>query len=119
MIRLVFVKQANGRAEEFDAGDLTLELGENVVVDAEKGQVLGKVLSAPQEKEKRFLLKSPRKVIRKATPEDLDQLHRNEQLEKDAFASFTSPQKRGSISESWSETWLQNSGCGSRCDRLA
>jgi cell fate regulator YaaT (PSP1 superfamily) len=25
-------------------------------------------------------------VIRKATPEDLDQLHRNEQLEKDAFA---------------------------------
>ena len=86
MIRLVFVKLANGKAEEFDAGDLTLEVGENVIVDTEKGQVLGRILSAPQEKEKRFLLKSPRKVIRKGTPEDLDQLHRNEQLEKDAFA---------------------------------
>jgi cell fate regulator YaaT (PSP1 superfamily) len=86
MIRLVFVKLANGKAEEFDAGDLTLEAGENVIVDTEKGQVLGRILSAPQEKEKRFLLKSPRKVIRKATPEDLDQFHRNEQLEKDAFA---------------------------------
>jgi cell fate regulator YaaT (PSP1 superfamily) len=85
MIRLVFVKLANGKAEEFDAGDLALEVGENVIVDTEKGQVLGRVLSAPQEKEKRFLLKSPRKVIRKAAPEDLEQLRRNEQLEKDAF----------------------------------
>ncbi len=86
MIHLVFVKQANGKAEEFDAGDLPLEVGENVIVDTEKGEVLGKVLSPPQQKEKRFLLKSPRKVIRKATPEDLDQYHRNEELEKDAFA---------------------------------
>jgi cell fate regulator YaaT (PSP1 superfamily) len=85
MIRLVFVKLINGKAEEFDAGDLALEVGENVIVDTEKGQVLGRVLSAPQEKEKRFLLKSPRKVIRKAAPEDLEQLRRNEQLEKDAF----------------------------------
>src|SRR5512137_892976 len=86
MIRLVFVKLANGKAEEFDAGDLTLEVAENVIVDTEKGQVLGRTLAVPQEKEKRFLLKSPRKVIRKATPEDLDQVHNNEQLEKDAFA---------------------------------
>ncbi len=86
MIRLVFVKLANGKAEEFDAGDLTLEVRENVIVDTEKGQVLGRTLAAPQEKEKRFLLKSPRKVLRKATPEDLDQSHKNEQLEKDAFA---------------------------------
>ena len=59
MIRLVFVKLANGKAEELDAGDLTLEAGENVIVDTEKGQVLGRILAAPQEKEKRFLLKSP------------------------------------------------------------
>jgi len=85
MIRLVFVKLGNGKADEFDAGDLVLEVGENVIVDTEKGQVLGRVLCAPQEKEKRFLLKSPKKVIRKATPEDLEQFHRNEQLEKDAF----------------------------------
>jgi cell fate regulator YaaT (PSP1 superfamily) len=86
MIRLVFVKLGYGKADEFDARDLVLEVGENVIVDTEKGQVLGRVLCAPQEKEKRFLLKSPKRVIRKATPEDLEQFHRNEQLEKDAFA---------------------------------
>ncbi len=86
MIRLVFVKLANGKAEEFDAGDLALEVGENVVVDTEKGQVLGRVLTEPRQKEKRFLLKSPRKVIRKATPEDMEQSQRNHQLEKETFA---------------------------------
>lgn len=86
MIRLVFVKLANGKAEELDAGDLALEVGENVVVDTEKGQVLGRVLTEPRQKEKRFLLKSPRKVIRKATPEDMEQSQRNQQLEKESFA---------------------------------
>src|SRR4030043_1236075 len=85
MIRMVFVKLANGKAEEFDAVDLPMEAGENVIVETEKGLVLGKVLSPPREKEKRFFLKSPRKVIRKATPEDLEQFEKNKQLEKEAF----------------------------------
>jgi len=83
---MVFVRLSNGKAEEFDAGDLPLEMGQNVIVDTEKGQVLGKVLSPPQEREKRFFLKSPRKVIRNATPEDLEQFQKNQQLEKEAFA---------------------------------
>ncbi len=82
---MVFIKLANGKAEEFDAVDLILEKGEHVVVDTEKGFVLGKVLSPPREKEKRFFLKSPRKVIRKAIPEDLEQFEKNRQSEKDAF----------------------------------
>jgi len=86
MIQMVFVRMGNGKADEFDAKDLFLEAGENVIVDTEKGQVLGKVLCPPQEREKRFLLKSPRKVIRKATPEDLEQFQRNQQLEGEAFA---------------------------------
>ena len=85
MIRMVFVKLANGKAEEFDAVDLPLDTGEIVIVETEKGLVLGKVLSPPREKEKRFFLKSPRKVIRKATPEDLEQFEKNQQLEKEAF----------------------------------
>jgi cell fate regulator YaaT (PSP1 superfamily) len=85
MIRLVFIKLPNGRCEEFDATDLTLYAGENVIVESEKGFVLGKVLAEPHEKERRFILKSPRKVARKATPEDLEQFERNQQLEKDAF----------------------------------
>ena len=85
MIRMVFVKLANGKTEELDAGDLSLDVSESVIVESEKGQVLGKVLSAPQEKEKRFFLKSPRKVVRKATPEDLEQFQQNQQLEKETF----------------------------------
>jgi len=82
---MVFVKLANGKTEKLDAGDLALDVSESVIVESEKGQVLGKVLSAPQEKEKRFFLKSPRKVVRKATPEDLEQFQQNQQLEKETF----------------------------------
>ena len=86
MIRLVFVKLPNGKCEEFDAVDLPFDVGENVIVESEKGLVLGKVLSAPREKERRFMLKSPRKVIRKATPGDLEQFEGNQQLEQEAFS---------------------------------
>ena len=61
MIRLVFVKLPNGKTEEFDATQLSLGAGEDVIVETEKGLVLGKVLSPPHEKEKRFFLKSPKK----------------------------------------------------------
>ncbi len=85
MIRLVFVKLPSGKIEEFDATQLSLEAGEDVVVETEKGVVLGKALSPPHEKEKRFFLKSPKKVIRKATAEDLEQFKGNQQLEKETF----------------------------------
>ena len=85
MIRLVYIKLPNGKCEEFDALDLSLDAGENIIVETEKGMVLGKVLSTPHEKERRFFLKSPRKVVRKATPEDLEQFHENQQLEKETF----------------------------------
>jgi cell fate regulator YaaT (PSP1 superfamily) len=85
MIRVVHVKLANGKAEEFDAADLLLEAGEMIIAETEKGLVLGKVLAPPHEKEKRFILRAPKKVLRKASPEDLEQFERNRQLEKDAF----------------------------------
>jgi cell fate regulator YaaT (PSP1 superfamily) len=82
---LVYVKLPNKKIEEFDATQLSLEAGEDVIVETEKGAVLGKVLSPPHEKEKRFLLKSPRKVTRKANAEDLEQFKGNQQLEEEAF----------------------------------
>jgi cell fate regulator YaaT (PSP1 superfamily) len=82
---MVFIRLSNGKAEELDAMDFALETGESVIVESEKGLVLGKTLSSPREREKRFFLKSPRKVIRKATPEDLEQFEKNLQLEKEAF----------------------------------
>lgn len=85
MIRIVYVKMASGRIDEFDAGALVLESGDAVVVETERGIALGKVLASPHEKERRFVLKSPKKVLRKAAPEDLEQHERNRQLERDAF----------------------------------
>jgi cell fate regulator YaaT (PSP1 superfamily) len=85
MIRIVHVKITSGKAEEFNAGDLSLEVGDDVVVETEKGLVIGKVLSAPHEKEKRFIIKSPKRVVRKATSEDREQSARNRQLEQEAF----------------------------------
>ena len=85
MIRLVHVKFPKGKTGEFDAGDLALETGDSVLVSMEKGVALGKVVLPPYEKERRTLLKTPRKVVRKASAEDLSQDERNRQLEKDAF----------------------------------
>jgi cell fate regulator YaaT (PSP1 superfamily) len=85
MIQIAFVRLAKGTCEEFDANDLNLEMGERVVVDAEKGLTLGKVLTSPHSMEKQLLLKTLRKVVRKATPEDLQQFDTNQELEKRAF----------------------------------
>lgn len=82
---MVYVRMVNSRAEEFDAQDLSLSTGDFVVVESARGTVLGKILSPPEEKEKQSLLKSPKKVIRKATSEDLEQFEKNRQLEKEAF----------------------------------
>ena len=85
MIRMVLVKMANGKTEEFDASDLLLDTGDHVIVETEKGLVLGHVVTPPREKEKRFFLKSPKKAVRKATPEDLEQFERNRKFEQEAF----------------------------------
>ena len=85
MIRLVPIRLTSGKTEEFDADALAFQAGESVIVDTEKGLAIGKVVSPPHEKERRLLLKTPRKVARKATPEDLEQLARNRQIEKDAL----------------------------------
>jgi cell fate regulator YaaT (PSP1 superfamily) len=85
MIQTVLVKLINGTCEQFDAGDINPAPGETVVVDSEKGLTLGKVLCSPVAKEKMSLPKPPRKMIRKATPDDLQQQENNQKLEKRAF----------------------------------
>jgi len=85
MIRIALVKLVNGKCEEFDADALPLSSGDPVVVDTDKGLALGKLLSPPHDKEKRFFLKSPRKIVRKAAPEDQEQSEKNGKLERDAY----------------------------------
>jgi cell fate regulator YaaT (PSP1 superfamily) len=64
MILMVPVKLTNGKSEECSAEGLSLEAGDSVIVESDRGLVLGKVLSPPHEKEKRFILKTPAKVVR-------------------------------------------------------
>lgn len=85
MCRIVYVKISNGKVEGFDPGDLSLEPGDSVIVESEKGLSLGKVLSSPQEKKGSSSFSSDRKIIRKASSEDLEQYEKNRELEKEAF----------------------------------
>jgi len=85
MILMVPVRLANGKSEECSAEGFSLEAGDSVIVESDRGLVLGKVLTPPHEKEKRFILKTPPKVVRKASPEDFEQYQKNLQLEKEAF----------------------------------
>jgi len=85
MILMVPVRLVNGKSEECSAEGFSLEAGDSVIVESDRGLVLGKVLTPPHEKEKRFILKTPPKVVRKASPEDFEQYQKNLQLEKEAF----------------------------------
>lgn len=85
MIRIVYVRMTNSKTEALEAGDLSLSPGDVVIVESDKGVVMGKVLSSPQSKEIQPMEKPLKRVIRKATPEDLDQFEKNQQLEKEAF----------------------------------
>lgn len=85
MIRIVYVRMMNSKTEALEAGDLNLSPGEAVIVESDKGLVMGKVLSSPHDKEIQTMEKPLKKILRKATPEDLDQFEKNQQLEKEAF----------------------------------
>lgn len=85
MIRLACARLANGKTEELDASDLPLEVNDAIIAESDKGLVFGKLIAPPREKEKRLISKPPKKILRKATPEDLEQFEKNRTLEKEAF----------------------------------
>jgi cell fate regulator YaaT (PSP1 superfamily) len=75
----------NGRVHYFQAGDLTLEKGDLVVVDAEKGITMGTVIIPPREEKSGFFKQAPREVLRKATAKDLKQQEKWEKKEQETF----------------------------------
>ncbi len=85
MIRVVGVRLSSGKVSEFDALDLVLHKGESILVDTGKGLCLGRVAAEPREKDKKSLLKTLKKVTRKATEEDMIQDRTNRSLEKEGF----------------------------------
>jgi cell fate regulator YaaT (PSP1 superfamily) len=85
MIRVVGVKLSDGKIHDFDALDLDLHSGDSILVETGKGLCLGSVAVEPREKEKKSLLKTLKKVTRKATEEDLIQDRANRSLEDEGF----------------------------------
>lgn len=86
MIRVAGVKLGDGKVYEFDALDLDLHKDDPIVVETGKGRCLGRVVVEPREKEKKSLAKGLKKVIRKATVDDLVQDQTNRSLEKEGFS---------------------------------
>ncbi len=75
-----------GKVYYFDAEDLQLKSGDRVIVKTEKGMGMGVVVLTPMEREiDAALLESLRKVMRKATREDMDQEARCRNREAEAY----------------------------------
>ncbi len=87
MIRVVSIKFRDaGRLYDFDAGDLELSKGDQVVVETERGRALGLVVTPPHEVSPENVSDSLKNVLRKATDEDLAIDARYKDQEQQAFA---------------------------------
>ncbi len=71
------------RLQDFDAGELSLQRGDRVVVQTDRGQAIGTVVASS----KRVLVtdKSSRRVLRRSTEHDLIQRERNEEKGEEAL----------------------------------
>jgi cell fate regulator YaaT (PSP1 superfamily) len=72
-----------GRVHEYTRGEVELSRGEWVVVETEKGIVLGQVVYGPRERE--TVSPEVKRIIRKADVEDLSILDRNRRKEEEAY----------------------------------
>jgi cell fate regulator YaaT (PSP1 superfamily) len=85
-MRLVGVElEKNGRMHHFQAGDLKLEKGDLVVVEADKGITLGTIVTPPKEEKVGLFKRSIPEVIRKATAKDIKAREKWRRKEKEAF----------------------------------
>lgn len=73
-----------GKIYDFDGGVFVLNIGDPVIVETEKGLGFGNVAVEPVEGPPKDPSKPLKKVFRKATEEDFEQIKKNEALEKRA-----------------------------------
>jgi len=74
-----------GKIYYFDHGDFTLTLGEGVIVETARGVEYGEVVAEPLQVNEDEVVAPLKKVIRKATDEDNQQLSDNKEKETRAF----------------------------------
>jgi cell fate regulator YaaT (PSP1 superfamily) len=86
MIKVIQVNfRRMARPSRFNAGQLSLRVGDYCVADRESGVDVGQVVANPIILDKAHVKEPLRRVIRKATPEDLVQYRENDESEKRAF----------------------------------
>lgn len=78
--------QRAGRVHYFDPLGIELEINEHVVVEGEHGLKIGRVVIAPKQVIASELSGPPKPVLRKASPEDLQQQERVKQKEQEALS---------------------------------
>ncbi len=69
----------------FDAGSLLLSVGDRVIVDSEQGLGVATVVSEAHPEERGPSDKPLKRVIRKATEDDIRKIERNREFENEAF----------------------------------
>ncbi len=75
-----------GKIYYFDPADCELAAGDGVIVETTRGIEYGKVVTGPAVVEEEEIVAPLKKVIRRATEDDVRQLEANRQKEKDAYA---------------------------------
>ncbi|HEX3075824.1 MAG TPA: stage 0 sporulation protein, partial [Lachnospiraceae bacterium] len=75
-----------GKVYFFDPAGLTINQGNNVIVETARGVEYGSVVIGPRDVEESKIIQPLKTVIRIATSEDDEIEKRNKQKEKDAFA---------------------------------
>lgn len=87
MIRIAGIRfKTAGRIYNFDSGDFVLKMNDKVIVDTDQGPGLGYVATLPNEIEALLPGFPPLKpILRIAEEEDLEQLVKNSEVEKQAY----------------------------------
>lgn len=74
-----------GKVYYFDPSDLELRYGDKVIVETSRGIELGEVVINPKQVTETEIIQPLKKVIRKATLKDLEQLEINKEKEVEAY----------------------------------
>lgn len=74
-----------GKIYYFDPGELDLKVGDKAIVETARGLEFGEVVVGPKKVKEEEIVQPLKKVIRKATEEDIKQQKINEQKEIEAF----------------------------------
>lgn len=74
-----------GKIYYFDPQDLPLDMGDWVIVETARGTEIGQVVVGPRDVTEDEIVAPLKRVLRRATAEDLDQVARNREKEKEAM----------------------------------